>query len=155
MAPEQATLDAVITERTDLYSLGCVLYALLTQTPPFRAQSAISVIQAHLSKAPLPVRERAPEVPESLEAVVMRLLRRTPRIGFGPRIPWRVVSSRSWRKRKRLSNRRSSVVVSIETKRPLVLKQAFRPITLWQRLQPTRIRSSLVIRLVQGTTSRP
>ncbi|MGI8606255.1 MAG: protein kinase domain-containing protein [Gaiellaceae bacterium] len=76
LAPEQAVGEPV-TGRADLYSLGVVLYELLAGEPPRRIESLAQLAAVH--SAPVrPVRELAPEVPEHLEAAVMRCLARNP-----------------------------------------------------------------------------
>jgi serine/threonine-protein kinase len=73
MAPEQAAGDP-IDHRTDLYTLGCLAYELLTGRPPFTAASAQALIAAHLADEPEPVANRRPDMPRALAALVMRLL---------------------------------------------------------------------------------
>ena len=73
MSPEQVrgeTLDG----RSDLFSLGCVMYALCTGRPPFRADSGYAVLRRITDDAPRPIREVNPDIPEWLEQVVMKLL---------------------------------------------------------------------------------
>ncbi len=77
MAPEQATGDSV-DARTDLYALGCVLYAMLTGGPPFVGDSPVAVIYQHLHNAPAPVRSRRADVPVELAALIDRLLAKDP-----------------------------------------------------------------------------
>ncbi len=81
MAPEQITGDPV-DERTDLYSLGAVLYLLLTGKRPFHAHTIHGFMEKHLHQRPRPPRELAPEVPEHLEAVCLRLLEKAPAARF-------------------------------------------------------------------------
>ncbi len=76
LAPEQAAGETV-TLRADLYSLGAVLYELLTGQPPRKIESLAELAALH-SWPIRPVRELAPEVPEDLEAAVMRCLARNP-----------------------------------------------------------------------------
>jgi serine/threonine protein kinase len=77
MAPEQAqgeTLD----HRADLFSLGSVLYAMLTGRPPFRASSTLAVLKRVSEDDPRPIREVIPEVPEWLCRIVDKLHAKNP-----------------------------------------------------------------------------
>lgn len=76
LAPEQATGESV-TERADLYSLGVVVYELLTGVPPRKIESLTQLAAVH-SEPVRSIRELAPEVSEHLEAAVMRCLARNP-----------------------------------------------------------------------------
>ena len=78
MSPEQASGDRDLDERTDLYSLGCVLFELLTGEPPFGGPSPAAVTARKLS-APMPsIRMVRETVPEDLERVAWKALARAP-----------------------------------------------------------------------------
>jgi DNA-directed RNA polymerase subunit RPC12/RpoP len=72
MAPEQARGEAA-DQRSDLFSLGSVLYALCTGEPPFRAETPLAVLRRVEEETPRPVRELNPDVPAWLAAVIDRL----------------------------------------------------------------------------------
>lgn len=77
MAPEQAEGNKV-DERSDLYSLGCVIYELLTGNPPFTGPSVMSILRAVATEDAQPVRKLNPDVPADLAKVVMSLLAKCP-----------------------------------------------------------------------------
>jgi serine/threonine protein kinase len=78
VAPEQ-TVDAARADiRSDVYSLGCTLYYLLTGKPPFAGSSMYVVLEAHQTKEATPVHVVRPEVPEGLSAVVARMMAKDP-----------------------------------------------------------------------------
>jgi tetratricopeptide (TPR) repeat protein len=78
MSPEQANGEAAIDGRSDLYSLGCVLYELVTGSPPFTADSPIAVLTKHLSQPPRPARELNTGLSSALDGIIMRLLAKEP-----------------------------------------------------------------------------
>ncbi|MFJ8162959.1 serine/threonine-protein kinase [Streptomyces sp. NPDC096136] len=77
MAPEQA-MGGAVGPYTDLYALGVLLYELLSGTVPFAGTTALGVLHRHLYEPPAPVRDRRPDVPQELEALLMRLLAKDP-----------------------------------------------------------------------------
>jgi serine/threonine protein kinase len=77
MAPEQASGEA-IDYRTDLFSLGSVLYAMCTGHSPFRAETTVAVLRRICDGSPRPVREVNPDVPEWLSSIIERLLSKRP-----------------------------------------------------------------------------
>ena len=77
MAPEQCTGEPV-DHRVDLYAAGCVLYECLVGEPPLTADSAYQIIARLLSDVPAPVRDRVPEVPAALDALIARCLAKDP-----------------------------------------------------------------------------
>jgi serine/threonine-protein kinase len=84
MSPEQIRSDK-IDQRSDLYSLGVLLYMGLTATSPFKRESSVKVLLAHLEDAPEPFSSILPKglVPPSLEWVVMTCLQKDPERRFG------------------------------------------------------------------------
>jgi beta-lactam-binding protein with PASTA domain/predicted Ser/Thr protein kinase len=77
LSPEQAQGHPV-DARADLYSIGIVLYELLTGAPPFDAESPVTIALKQVSEEPVPPMRRNPAVPPALDAVVMRALRKDP-----------------------------------------------------------------------------
>jgi len=78
MSPEQATGDGHPDARSDIYSLGAVMYFLLTGRPPFEGDRPIKVVIAHAHKEVLPPSEHRPDLPGDLEQVVLRCLAKDP-----------------------------------------------------------------------------
>ncbi|MFI6463877.1 protein kinase [Streptomyces sp. NPDC050528] len=77
IAPERA-LGQPAGPPSDVYSLGCVLYQLLTGQPPFRASSAIAVLHHHLDTPPVPPRELGVGLPPAFENYLLGLLAKRP-----------------------------------------------------------------------------
>jgi serine/threonine-protein kinase len=82
MAPEQAAGEA-IDYRTDLFSLGSVLYAMCTGHSPFRAETTVAVLRRICDGRPRPVREVNGDIPEWLAAIIDKLLSKRPADRFG------------------------------------------------------------------------
>jgi WD40 repeat protein len=77
MAPERARGES-IDPRSDLFSLGCVLYQAVTGEPPFRGADALTVLAAVVTAPPRPVREGNPAVPPAFADLIRRLLAKSP-----------------------------------------------------------------------------
>jgi serine/threonine protein kinase len=77
-SPESILEPSDRTAAGDQYSLGCVLYYCLTGRYPFADSNAVEKMMAHQGKAPPPIRDFSPEVPEGLVAVVERLMEKAP-----------------------------------------------------------------------------
>ncbi|MDQ2890846.1 MAG: serine/threonine-protein kinase [Gemmatimonadota bacterium] len=77
MSPEQAS-GGDVDGRSDIYSLGCVLYEMLAGAPPFSGANAQAVIARHMVEPPPPLRAVRPSVTAALEAVVRKALAKSP-----------------------------------------------------------------------------
>ncbi len=77
MAPEQAQAGA-LTPRADVYSLGALMYALLTGKPPYVARSLPELLQKYKQGLPAPIRAARPETPQVVDAVLFDLLQIQP-----------------------------------------------------------------------------
>ena len=77
LSPEQARGDPV-DARSDVYSLGCVLYEVLTGEPPFTGDSPVSVAYQHVREDPIPPSKRHEGISADLDAVVLKALAKNP-----------------------------------------------------------------------------
>jgi tRNA A-37 threonylcarbamoyl transferase component Bud32 len=78
IAPEQAENPRAADGRSDVYSLGCTLYQMLTGRVPFPGDSALAKLDAHRGRGPAPVRALRPDVPARLAAVVAKMMAKRP-----------------------------------------------------------------------------
>ncbi len=78
MAPEQMSSSKDVDGRADIWGLGAVLFTLLTGRPPFLADTAALICSKVLNEDPPPPRSLRPDLPEAIEAVILRCLQRNP-----------------------------------------------------------------------------
>jgi serine/threonine protein kinase/tetratricopeptide (TPR) repeat protein len=77
MAPEQVT-GGEVTAATDIYALGCVLYEMITGTPPFVGANSFSTAFKRVQEDPRPPREHVPDLDPAWDAAILRCLERAP-----------------------------------------------------------------------------
>jgi len=78
MSPEQIRGSRDLDHRSDLYSLGCLMFTLLCGRVPFEAEEAFELLMAHVSRPPPRPSELRPDLPPGLEPIVLKLLRKEP-----------------------------------------------------------------------------
>lgn len=78
ISPEQIKSFSNVSHVSDLYSLGATAYAMFTGGPPFAQTELLSLLMAHATDQPPPMREKNPELPPALEAVILKLLEKDP-----------------------------------------------------------------------------
>ena len=78
MSPEQICADTNISDKTDLYALGCLLYEMITGYQPYDGDNFARIFDQHLKSDPPRIRDRVPDAPEELEEMIVQLMAKHP-----------------------------------------------------------------------------
>ena len=113
MAPEQMAAPRSVDPRSDIWSLGVTLYYLVTGTYPFLAETMLELCAKILRNEPTPLRSVRPDLPEELEAVLLRCLRKLPSARYNDMAELAAALSRLAPARARVSADRVSRVLSL------------------------------------------
>ena len=78
MSPEQICADTNLSDKTDLYALGCLLYEMVTGYQPYDGENFAKIFDQHLKSDPPRIRDTVPHAPEELEELIMQLMAKHP-----------------------------------------------------------------------------
>jgi serine/threonine protein kinase len=78
MSPEQCMSLKDINARTDIYSLGVILYEMVTGKRPFDSEGVYAIISMHINETPIPPKTYRPDLPDEFETIILQALAKTP-----------------------------------------------------------------------------
>ena len=133
MSPEQIRLED-ITHHTDIYSLGVVMYKLLTGRLPFNASNQLSLTYEILNVAPPPPSQLRPELPELLDEICLKAMQKNPADRYQTWIDFGKDLSKAFTA-LRLAGETISDSAKFNELRTLVFFEDFDDVTLWEALR--------------------
>ena len=145
IAPEQAIDSRAASPQSDIYALGVILYEMVTGRLPFEAESPLSLALKHISEDPTPPRHYASWLPEAVEAVMLRALRKEP----GGRFPTALAMVEALRRAWSEASTQIDLAIDQQIVRPAAVAKDKRPWPLSER-RPWVLVAGLVVVLLIG-----
>ncbi len=133
MSPEQINEEGPSVQ-TDIYSLGVVMYELLTGRLPFRAENAVAMINKILNEDPVPIQQLRPDLPEKLVEIVGKAMDKDPKIRYGSWFEMASELANTFPQLERYSHEISSTE-KFNKLRALPFFREFRDAELWEVLR--------------------
>ncbi|HNX93094.1 MAG TPA: protein kinase, partial [Syntrophomonas sp.] len=134
ISPEQAKGEAV-NRTTDIYSIGCVLYEMLTGRAPFTADSAITVAMKHIHDEVPPPRKINPDIPVALGNIIMQAMQKNPKQRFASAQEMRNVllginmqNSEDYKLKRRIDTRMAGAPIMYEGDDAMKKKKKLSPV---------------------------
>jgi len=133
MSPEQINEEGPSVQ-SDIYSLGVVMYELLTGKLPFRAENSIAMINKILNEDPVPIQSLRPDLPEKLVEIVNRAMHKDPKVRYGSWFDMASELANTFPQLERYSHEISSTE-KFNKLRSLPFFREFRDAELWEVLR--------------------
>ncbi len=133
MSPEQIN-EELPSVQTDIYSLGVVMYELLTGKLPFRAENAVTMINKILNEDPVPIETLRPDLPPKLVEIVDKAMHRDPKLRYGSWFEMASELANTFPQLERYSHEISSTE-KFNKLRSLPFFREFRDAELWEVLR--------------------